>query len=587
MGRHSKSDLQHAAPEAAAGAAAPAGAGRSAGRGAGRGDGPPGDERHATTGDPTWEHWWEKTGGQPAIVDPVAPDPARPGPAGGRPPDPRFGSPRGPARPSRPAEPAGHPASGHPAYGPGAAARPGSPPAADPRPSGYPPGRPVAGAAQPPHGPADDDHPRGLLVGGSAALSHPGLVPLAGSPPILPRPGLPPAALPPPGVPARPAALARPGSALPGQALPGQAPAGLAAPSQPNTGPLAHPGTGPVSSQSAAFPVLPPGDDRPDATMTAGRALRAVPGADGPAGRPDGPSGRGAPAPWAARRPTPGPAAGAAAAAAMALPAPAPYDTGPQSGPYQPLAGADAPGADRSRFDRPGFDGPGSDRSRFGRPGFEGPGFNASGVAGPGFDGPGFDGPDFAGPGVDDAGFDDYDEPPEPRRRRGRRRADASAASPAASPAGRGAPVRAVPDRDEPAPGRGRRADPPAWGDRDGARPLRAVDSEPGRDSADTGVDDGFEDEPALILQWGFFVLQTILGAAGGLGAWLGFHVLWDRWPFYAAAAVGAAVALMLVIARALRRRYGHDLDLLTALIVVGIGVVLTVLPAAFALQNR
>jgi hypothetical protein len=36
-----------------------------------------------------------------------------------------------------------------------------------------------------------------------------------------------------------------------------------------------------------------------------------------------------------------------------------------------------------------------------------------------------------------------------------------------------------------------------------------------------------------------------------------------------------------------LRRRYGHELDLLTALVVVCVGVVLTVLPAAFALQNR
>jgi hypothetical protein len=225
----------------------------------------------------------------------------------------------------------------------------------------------------------------------------------------------------------------------------------------------------------------------------------------------------------------------------MALPAPAPYDTGPTSGSHQ--------------FP-PGYD-----------------------------------------------GYDGYDDPPERSRRRGRGRTDpptGRSAVPVAEPTGRQPAVRAVPDPAGPGP-RGRPAElPPGDGDppghrrvgrddRAGARQLRAVGGEPpgDRDGTDTGVHDGFEDEPALILQWGFFVLQTILGAAGGLAAWLGFHVLWDRWPFYAAAAVGAAVTLMLVLARALRRRYGHDLDLLTALIVVGIGVVLTVLPAAFVLQNR
>ena len=42
----------------------------------------------------------------------------------------------------------------------------------------------------------------------------------------------------------------------------------------------------------------------------------------------------------------------------------------------------------------------------------------------------------------------------------------------------------------------------------------------------------------------------------------------------------------MLVLARTLRRRHGRDLDLLTAVVTVGIITVLTVLPAAFTLQG-
>jgi hypothetical protein len=93
-------------------------------------------------------------------------------------------------------------------------------------------------------------------------------------------------------------------------------------------------------------------------------------------------------------------------------------------------------------------------------------------------------------------------------------------------------------------------------------------------------------DEPSLLLQWGVFVAQTLTGAAVGLGVWLGFYRLWSTWPFYAAAAVGVVLAVMLVVARAVRRRYGHELDLLTAVVTVAVGTVLTVLPAAFTLQS-
>jgi hypothetical protein len=98
--------------------------------------------------------------------------------------------------------------------------------------------------------------------------------------------------------------------------------------------------------------------------------------------------------------------------------------------------------------------------------------------------------------------------------------------------------------------------------------------------------DHDYDDEPSLLLQWGIFVAQTLTGAVAGLGVWLGFYRLWSTYPMYAAPAVGAAAILMLVLARTLRRRHGHDLDLMTAIVTVGVATVLTVLPAAFTLQN-
>ncbi|HZB49638.1 MAG TPA: hypothetical protein VE547_11145, partial [Mycobacteriales bacterium] len=105
-------------------------------------------------------------------------------------------------------------------------------------------------------------------------------------------------------------------------------------------------------------------------------------------------------------------------------------------------------------------------------------------------------------------------------------------------------------------------------------------------DEPDPAAEDAYAEEPSLVLQWGIFLAQTLTGAAVGLGVWLGFYRRWSTWPFYAAPAVGAALIGMLVVARALRRRYGHELDLLTAVVTVGVGTVLTVLPAAFTLQG-
>lgn len=93
-------------------------------------------------------------------------------------------------------------------------------------------------------------------------------------------------------------------------------------------------------------------------------------------------------------------------------------------------------------------------------------------------------------------------------------------------------------------------------------------------------------DEPSLLLQWGIFLAQTLTGALAGVGIWLGFYRLWSTFPLYAAPAVGLVTILMLVLARTLRRRHGHDLDLMTASVTIGIATVLTVLPAAFTLQH-
>ncbi|CAA9264229.1 MAG: hypothetical protein AVDCRST_MAG41-2531, partial [uncultured Corynebacteriales bacterium] len=114
-----------------------------------------------------------------------------------------------------------------------------------------------------------------------------------------------------------------------------------------------------------------------------------------------------------------------------------------------------------------------------------------------------------------------------------------------------------------------------------------AADAAPAaeRDAYDA-YDDYDEDDSSLLLQWGIFVAQTLTGAAVGLGVWLGFFRLWSTWPLYAAPAVGVVMIAMLVGGRTLRRRHGHDLDLFTAVLAIGIGTVLTVLPAAFTLQG-
>ena len=105
-------------------------------------------------------------------------------------------------------------------------------------------------------------------------------------------------------------------------------------------------------------------------------------------------------------------------------------------------------------------------------------------------------------------------------------------------------------------------------------------------DTDDDEPDQHYSEEPSLLLQWGIFVAQTLTGAVAGLGVWLGFYRLWSTYPFYAVPAVGGAAIGMLVLARTLRRRHGHDLDLMTAIVTIAVATVLTVLPAAFTLQH-
>jgi hypothetical protein len=136
---------------------------------------------------------------------------------------------------------------------------------------------------------------------------------------------------------------------------------------------------------------------------------------------------------------------------------------------------------------------------------------------------------------------------------------------------------------------RGRAAPDPDEVTDTGARRARSafrLATEDDEDEHDEEEPDEHGHEPALILQWGIFVAQTLTGAIAGLGVWLGFYRLWSTWPFYAVPAVGVAAIGMLVLARTLRRRHGRDLDLLTAVVTVGVSTVLTVLPAAFTLHG-
>ena len=90
----------------------------------------------------------------------------------------------------------------------------------------------------------------------------------------------------------------------------------------------------------------------------------------------------------------------------------------------------------------------------------------------------------------------------------------------------------------------------------------------------------------SLVRDWVLFLVQTLLAAGLGLGLWLGFHTLWQTQAYVAAASSGVVLVGLHTMASWIRRRQtGGELDLFTSAVVVAVGVTVTVLPAAFALQ--
>jgi hypothetical protein len=94
------------------------------------------------------------------------------------------------------------------------------------------------------------------------------------------------------------------------------------------------------------------------------------------------------------------------------------------------------------------------------------------------------------------------------------------------------------------------------------------------------------EPERTLLGAWLLFLVETVLAAGVGLGAWLGFHQLWRTQPYLAAGACGLVLVGMHAIVGWVRKRQtGSHMDLFSSCVVVAVGVAITVLPAAFAIN--
>lgn len=93
--------------------------------------------------------------------------------------------------------------------------------------------------------------------------------------------------------------------------------------------------------------------------------------------------------------------------------------------------------------------------------------------------------------------------------------------------------------------------------------------------------------ERSLLSAWMSFLVQILVAAAGGLAVWLGFQTLWRRWPYGAAVAAAAVLVVMLVTGHQIHRRRHPDEppDMVTAGVLVIVGLVLTVSPVAFVLR--
>ena len=126
------------------------------------------------------------------------------------------------------------------------------------------------------------------------------------------------------------------------------------------------------------------------------------------------------------------------------------------------------------------------------------------------------------------------------------------------------------------------------------ARP--ASEALPERLAPDGDPEDGDQEEDDLdddrversfLAAWISFLVQILVAAAGGLAVWLGFQTLWRRWPYGAAAAAAVVLVIMLVSGHQIHRRRHPDEppDMVTAGVLVIVGLVLTISPVAFVLR--
>lgn len=95
------------------------------------------------------------------------------------------------------------------------------------------------------------------------------------------------------------------------------------------------------------------------------------------------------------------------------------------------------------------------------------------------------------------------------------------------------------------------------------------------------------EDDEELVRLWTFFVGQAAIAAIIGLLLWLASYWQWRHAPYLAAITSPVVLIGMLVGAQqiCLRRQPSQGLDLFTTGVVLGVGMLLTVLPAAFVLR--
>ncbi|HEY9389650.1 MAG TPA: hypothetical protein VIR27_07765, partial [Mycobacteriales bacterium] len=120
-----------------------------------------------------------------------------------------------------------------------------------------------------------------------------------------------------------------------------------------------------------------------------------------------------------------------------------------------------------------------------------------------------------------------------------------------------------------------------------GALPERFVPDDDVDDEPAEAASAGDRAERSFLGAWTSFLMQILVAAAGGLAVWLGFQTLWRRWPYGAAVAAAAVLVVMLVTGHQIHRHRHPDEppDMVTAGVLVIVGLVLTVSPVAFVLR--